>query len=271
MKYTYFKVPTALSEISSKSISQKALKLYLVHCRHINKRKNVGCSLAGLRSARIHIGLDEESFKGATEELVKKNLIVIRDDVGTGIYKGDAVEVLKFPKYNKQKNTFMRSKNKEKQHRTYEDGEYINVPAAIVDGGWLKQMDSKSVLFLLRLYSQIDPETGYANINKFHLIIGEKDVKIEDQPQTDENNPRLLADGKYIDVDAMVQLMQLKLISYEHVVKYQDPDDPSLCYIDMKQSPADFKKEAEQGIGRIGCSIAIALKLRYFIHPDLLK
>ena len=270
MKYTYFKVPTALSEISSKSISQKALKLYLVHCRHINKRKNVGCSLAGLRSARIHIGLDEESFKGATEELVKKNLIVIRDDVGTGIYKGDAVEVLKFPKYNKQKNTFMRSKKKEKQHRTYEDGEYINVPAAIVDGGWLKQMDSKSVLFLLRLYSQIDPETGYANINKFYML-QEKVTEAEvDQPTTVESKTRILASGE-IDLEAMYQLMHLKLISYEHVVKYQDPDDPSLCYIDMKQSPAVFKEEAEQGTSRIGCSIAVALKLRYFIHPDLLK
>ena len=101
----FFKVDRVILTISINSLSKKALLLYLLYCRSLNPKKNMGCSFIGFNAAKDYLG-NIEAFLKAKKELAEKLLIQERPDIKTGILKTTAVEVLNFPDFSKEGNFF---------------------------------------------------------------------------------------------------------------------------------------------------------------------
>lgn len=91
-------------------------------------------------------------------ELINRELIVERPDVGTGCLKTTAIEVKAFPDFDFKNNVFIPSTKKRHSHRTYIRGvdKYINIPGIIVDDGYLKDISVQEIFALLLLYSKTD-------------------------------------------------------------------------------------------------------------------
>ena len=116
----------------------------------------MGCSVAGFTRAREVFNLSKIAYLKALDMLTTKNLLEIRPDIKTGIY-GEAVEVLNFPIYNLEGNTFNTDQNKEDNHRRrYKGTKYINVPSKIIDKGYLKGLKLQDTWAILWLYNNLD-------------------------------------------------------------------------------------------------------------------
>ena len=274
-EYIYFKVASGLIEIGPKALSQKALKLYLLHCRRLNKVKNKGCSLIGLKDASKMIGITyKKGYKDATDELISKHLIDIRDDVSKGCLKSNAVEVLKFPEYSKQMKQFSVATELDCRHRTNEEGEYVIIPIQIVDEGYLKSLQTRGCLTLISLYSMIEAESGFVNVKTLHLKTNAQQVQRNHRYDEFFEEDEFALDnytiqGK-IDKDGLDQVLRSGLFYIESVVMYQDPDDPSYCYIDKKLETDLF----EGGIyekERKGYSVVQALRPKHSVGDILGK
>lgn len=153
----YFKVDKRILEIVDRSISKKALFVYLLHCRRANPKKNLGCSMAGYQNAKKCLGIAEkETYLLALEELQTKHLIKKRPDVGTRQLRTEAIEVLSFPLYDKKTKQFSVNNAKEHDHRTYnrDEDSYIIMPSIIIDSGHLKDLSVQGIFALLWLYSE---------------------------------------------------------------------------------------------------------------------
>ncbi|GAG60289.1 unnamed protein product, partial [marine sediment metagenome] len=118
--------------------------------------KFIGCSVAGFTRTREVFNLSETAYQKALDMLITKNLLDIRLDIKTGIYR-EAVEVLNFPIYNLKNNTFNIDQNKKDNHRRrYKGTKYINVPSKIIDKGYLKGLKLQDIWAILWLYNNLD-------------------------------------------------------------------------------------------------------------------
>ncbi len=166
----YLKVDKKILTLNKDALSKKALLEYLLHCRRMNPKRNMSCSMAGFKSSKEDLGLNKEAHEKAMKELVNKNLIALRPDVKPGCLKTIAVEVLAFPEYDKETNQFSLDNTREHHHRTYDKSmnQYICIPSSIIDEGYLKELSIQNIYALLWLYSQIDL-TNYRGVN-FNFI-----------------------------------------------------------------------------------------------------
>jgi hypothetical protein len=153
----YFKIDSKILNLSKEALSKKELLVYILHCRTINpNNKFMGCSVAKFTRAREVFNLSKETYQKALDMLIAKNLLEIRPDIKTGIYR-EAVEVLNFPIYNLEDNTFKIDESKEDNHRRrYKGTKYINVPSIIIDKGYLKGLKLQDIWAILWLYNNLD-------------------------------------------------------------------------------------------------------------------
>ena len=153
----YFKVDSKILNLPKEALSKKELLVYILHCRAVNPiNKFMGCSVAGFTRAREVFNLSKTAYQKALDMLITKNLLEIRPDIKTGIYR-EAVEVLNFPIYNLEGNTFNIDQNKEDNHRRrYKVTKYINIPSKIIDKGYLKGLKLQDIWAILWLYNNLD-------------------------------------------------------------------------------------------------------------------
>jgi hypothetical protein len=153
----YFKVDSKILNLPKEALSKKELLVYILHCRAVNPiNKFMGCSVAGFTRAREVFNLSRTAYQKALDMLIIKNLLEIRPDIKTGIYR-EAVEVLNFPIYNLEGNTFNIDQNKEDNHRRrYKVTKYINIPSKIIDKGYLKGLKLQDIWAILWLYNNLD-------------------------------------------------------------------------------------------------------------------
>ena len=153
----YFKVDSKILNLPKEALSKKELLVYILHCRAVNPiNKFMGCSVAGFTRAREVFNLSRTAYQKALDMLITKNLLEIRPDIKTGIYR-EAVEVLNFPIYNLEGNTFNIDQNKEDNHRRrYKVTKYINIPSKIIDKGYLKGLKLQDIWAILWLYNNLD-------------------------------------------------------------------------------------------------------------------
>ena len=153
----YFKVDSKIINLPKDALSKKELLVYILNCRAVNPiNKFMGCSVAGFTRAREVFNLSKTAYQKALDMLITKNLLEIRPDIKTGIYR-EAVEVLNFPIYNLEGNTFNIDQNKEDNHRRrYKGTKYINIPSKIIDKGYLKELKLQDIWAILWLYNNLD-------------------------------------------------------------------------------------------------------------------
>jgi len=153
----YFKIDSKILNLSKEALSKKELLVYILHCRAVNPiNMFMGCSVAGFTRAREVFNLSKTAYQKALDMLIAKNLLEIRPDIKTGIYR-EAVEVLNFPIYNLEGNTFNIDQNKEDNHRRrYKGTKYINIPSMIIDKGYLKGLKLQDIWAILWLYNNLD-------------------------------------------------------------------------------------------------------------------
>jgi len=153
----YFKVDSKILNLPKEALSKKELLVYILHCRAVNpNNKFMGCSVAKFTRAREVFNLPKTAYQKALDMLITKNLLEIRPDIKTGIYR-EAVEVLNFPIYNLEGNTFNIDQNKEDNHRRrYKGTKYINIPSKIIDKGYLKELKLQDIWAILWLYNNLD-------------------------------------------------------------------------------------------------------------------
>ena len=153
----YFKVDSKILNLPKDALSKKELLVYILNCRAVNPiNKFMGCSVAGFTRAREVFNLSKTAYQKALDMLITKNLLEIRPDIKTGIYR-EAVEVLNFPIYNLEGNTFNIDQNKEDNHRRrYKGTKYINIPSKIIDKGYLKELKLQDIWAILWLYNNLD-------------------------------------------------------------------------------------------------------------------
>ena len=153
----YFKVDSKILNLPKEALSKKELLVYILNCRAVNPiNKFMGCSVAGFTRAREVFNLSKTAYQKALDMLITKNLLEIRPDIKTGIYR-EAVEVLNFPIYNLEDNTFNIDQNKEDNHRRrYKGTIYINIPSKIIDKGYLKGLKLQDIWAILWLYNNLD-------------------------------------------------------------------------------------------------------------------
>lgn len=276
-KYKYFKIANTFLNLTQKALSQKALKLYILHCRAANKKKNENCSLTGFAFTNKVIGIaDKKTFIAAMDELISKNLVAIRDDVSTGKLKSKAVEVLNFPGYDKKRKHFIKQDESKIIENSIEVGDYINIPIEIVDEGYLKKLDSKGLFALLKLYSFLDVETGYVNVKSIHLLEQWKKSKVnrpydeyiyEDEDDSGDGLDNFSIVGE-INKDDLDQLINCGLIRICKVSIYKDPEDASYCFVDKGKDPEEIEEYQIQGKDCRGYSVVYAIKLRYLVSEN---
>jgi hypothetical protein len=244
----YFKIEKDFLKLEEKALSKKALLLYILHCRRINKKKNMSCSLSGAKDSKVNFGFSKNTHKKATEELIEKHLIAKRPDVKTGMLKTTAVEILPFPEYLKSKNTF--SKNKKYKYRDYKKGEYINVPSKLVDDKILASLKIEEIFALLWLYAETDliecrgvnhdfihfyndSKKGYSQYSTFgeafHRSIHGKKCAITINPHN-VRVPDLDFPGNL--EETIKSLLDKKLIYLAPVFLYQDPEDRDITRVE---------------------------------------
>ncbi|MDD5658956.1 MAG: hypothetical protein PHR39_02960 [Actinomycetota bacterium] len=153
----YFKIDRKILELNKESLSKKALILYILYCRSVNPRKNMGCSFLGYNGCSDYLK-NKEAFLMAKTELMQKKLIQERPDVKTGILKTLAVEVLNFPLFGKEDNDFKMNNCYGHNHRTYRKDikQYINISSEIINRGYLKDFSINDIYGLIFLYSKLD-------------------------------------------------------------------------------------------------------------------
>jgi hypothetical protein len=153
----YFKVDSKILNLPKEALSKKELLVYILNCRAVNPiNKFIGCSVAGFTRAREVFNLSKTAYQKALDMLITKKLLEIRPDIKTGIYR-EAVEVLNFPIYNIEGNTFNIDQNKEDNHRRrYKGTIYINIPSKIIDKGYLKGLKLQDIWAILWLYNNLD-------------------------------------------------------------------------------------------------------------------
>jgi len=153
----YFKVDSKILNLPKEALSKKELLVYILNCRAVNPiNKFMGCSVAGFTRAREVFNLSKTAYQKALDMLITKKLLETRPDIKTGIYR-EAVEVLNFPIYNIEGNTFNIDQNKEDNHRRrYKGTKYINIPSKIIDKGYLKELKLQDIWAILWLYNNLD-------------------------------------------------------------------------------------------------------------------
>ena len=79
----YFKVDRKILNIASvKDLGKAELLLYPQHCRAINPKKHLGCSLVGKKNtAKLNLGLDPAKIEKTQKLLIDKFLLRERPDV----------------------------------------------------------------------------------------------------------------------------------------------------------------------------------------------
>jgi hypothetical protein len=165
----YFKVDSKILNLSKEALSKKELLVYILNCRAVNPiNKFMGCSVAGFTRAREVFNLSKTAYQKALDMLITKKLLEIRPDIKTGIYR-EAIEVLNFPIYNLEGNTFNIDQNKEDNHRRrYKVTKYINIPSKIIDKGYLKGLKLQDIWAILWLYNNLDMSE---NLGVSHEIV----------------------------------------------------------------------------------------------------
>jgi hypothetical protein len=233
----YFKVDRQLAEISGRTLSEKALKVYLMHCRRLNQKKNLGCSLAGANDAKQCAGIpDKKLYQKAVQELEEKFLIAQRPDVKTGYLKAVPVEILNFPLYDAKNKRFRRDPAESHAHRTYKHGQYMNIPSIIVDEGFLKQFDTDTILTMLKLYNMTDFKTWYGvDFRKLHCYSPEHPkgyipLKKENLLSQAVETTRYKCNCS-IDCGRINELHSKGLFTYAPALVYQDPNDIEYGYV----------------------------------------
>ncbi len=244
----YFKIDKRITDISHLALSEKALKVYILHCRRINPRKNLGCSMAGATDAKKYAGIPDKSvYDRAIQELNSKHLIELRQDVKTGYLKATAIEILTFPVYDAKNRRFKQVTGLEHNHRTYSPGQYIRIPSAIVDSGMLKKLNAETLLTMLRLFSKTDMKAfGGVDPRFIHCYCDETPAgykPLKGKPHLSE----ALETNKYrfttnINCTAVNDLVHHSLFEYRQVLAYRDVSDPDYMYIVEFLKPNDIGK-----------------------------
>jgi len=262
----YFKVDRKILNIASvKDLGKAELLLYLQHCRAINPKKHLGCSLVGKKNtAKLNLGLDPAKIEKTQKLLIDKFLLRERPDVKNGFLKSIPVEVLAFPDYTppqdkKSEGAFKPNCINENQHRTYEKGTYINLPSALIDSGILKDLRRQSIFALMWLYDNISwldywginpylvhkkayNNKGYTRKGRFgegfRQSIYKKSYYIADKPE----NVFLSKDLKFIQgnlKDSVEEVIDKELFYSKPVLIEEDLDDSEIIR---------FIKEIHKGI-----------------------
>lgn len=249
----YFKVDKKILDISDRALSGKAVKVYLFHCRRINPKKNLGCSLAGYNDAAKMIGIhDRKVYKKAIEELKEKHLIAERPDVKTGYLKTTAIEVLAFPDYDPKLRRFKPNKTREHQHRTYSNqGEYLLLPAVLIDNGHFKALSPDAILLLLRLYGAYDREYhcidfrklyGYHKDSQGNITPGYKVFTDNCSMAEAENMNWRTYKNISLNWEILNDIERQGLLERKLAIIYRDPNDEDYQYIERVIKPdADGK------------------------------
>jgi hypothetical protein len=243
----YFKIDRRIVDISHLALSEKALKVYILHCRRINPRKNLGCSMAGATDAKKYAGIpDKAVYNAAIKELCSKHLIEMRHDIKTGYLKATAIEILTFPVYDAKNRRFKPVTGLEHNHRTYSPGQYIRIPSAIVDDGMLKKLNAETLLTMLRLFSKTDMKT-FGGVDPRYIHCYCSDTPAGYKPfKSEPHLSEALEAKRYrftanINCQAVNDLVHHSLFKYCKVLAYRDKSDPDYMYI------IEFLKQSDNG------------------------
>lgn len=246
-KKQYFKIDKGIAEISNRSLSEKALKVYILHCLRANTKKNLGCSLAGANDAKKYAGIpDKLVYEKALKELQDKHFIKLRDDVKTGYLKAMPVEILTFPTYDAKNRQFKKVKGLEHDHRTYHPGQYLNIPTELINIGMLKKLNADTLLIMFKLYAHtdikafggVDPRFIHCYNDKFPK--GYKPFK-QNESLSEVVNTTTYQYSGIISCPLVNDLISKGVFGYKRALVYKDPNDPEYMYV------INFLKESESG------------------------
>lgn len=255
MEKYYFKVATAITEISPRAISHWALKLYMLHCRSSNRNKHCGCSLTGFTNAKKYFDFpDKAYYDKVMKELIDKHFVRYSLDVKTGYYQSKPVEILEFPAYDAKRKQFKPGINKRgHDHRVFDvPGAYLNIPVEVIDGGKLYDLDTETILALMKLYSITEEHFHGVDPRKVMGVAGDKDgCEIKSYTTFTENTELSIASrGSYfyrisepgLNVEKLNRLIKKGLIQIKTVLAYFDPDDPDYVRIDKVLESDQFDR-----------------------------